>query len=294
MADGESSIQPNKLFNYKGYNLSSIHTIERLDQMENYDVRDSDVFVVTYPKSGTIWMQNIIKHIYMDGDLQTEECELSYSVVPWLEITHNKINTDDRPSPRLFFTHLPYQLIPKALKNKKTKVIYVYRNPKDVAVSYYHFHKFANYLETPENFGTFLQTFLNGQVVNDCWFNHVRNWYNHRHEFNIMFHSYEEIIKDLRVAVLKFSNFLGRSLDNKHVDIIVERSTFKNMKSNPKSNYENIGFPIFNNSAAGFMRKGTVGDWKNNFTVAENEMFDRIFEEKMKNVPLKYTWEISD
>ncbi|XP_048452733.1 amine sulfotransferase-like [Rhincodon typus] len=239
-------------------------------------------------------MQNIMKHIYMNGDLQTGECKPSYSEVPWLELTHKEINTDDRPSPRLFVTHLPYQLIPKALKNKTTKVIYVYRNPKDVAVSYYHFHKFANYLETPKNFGAFLQTFLNGQVDYDSWFDHVRNWYDHRHEFNIMFQSYEEMIKDLRVAVLKFINFLGRSLDNKSVDIIVERSTFKNMKSNPKSNYENAGFPTFDNSVVGFMRKGIVGDWKNHFTVAENEMFDRLFQEKMKGVPLKYTWEIND
>lgn len=289
MADSKS--QPKKLFNYKGCNLSSIHSIKRLDQLENYDVRDSDVFVVTYPKSGTIWMQNIMKYIYMDGDLQTEECKPSYFEVPWLEVSHDKLNTDDRPSPRLFVTHLPYQLLPKAMKNKKTKVIYLYRNPKDVAVSYYHFHKFANYLETPENFGAFLQTFLNGQVDYDCWFDHVRNWYDHRHEFNIMFQSYEEMIKDLRAVILKFINFLGRSLDNKNVDIIVERSTFKNMKLCPKSNYENAGFPQFDNSVAGFMRKGIVGDWKNHFTVAENEMFNTIFQEKMKDVPLQCIWE---
>ncbi|XP_067881722.1 amine sulfotransferase-like [Heterodontus francisci] len=294
MADRMSNIQPEKLFSYKGCNLSSIHTIERLDQMENYDVRDSDVFVVTYPKSGTIWMQNIMKYIYMEGDLQTGECNASYFEVPWLEIAHKEINTDDRPSPRLFVTHLPYQLIPKALKNKKTKVIYVYRNPKDVAVSFYHFHKFANYLETPENFGAFLQTFLNGQVDYGSWFDHIKSWYNHRYEFNILFQSYEEMIKDLRMAVLKFINFLGRSLDNKSIDIIVERATFKNMKTDPKSNYESAGFPYFDNSVAGFMRKGIVGDWKHHFTVAENEMFDRIFQEKMKDFPLKYIWEIGD
>ncbi|XP_067840811.1 amine sulfotransferase-like isoform X1 [Heptranchias perlo] len=258
MADSKSNFQPVKLFNYKGHNLSGIHTIERLDQMENNEVRDSDIFVVTYPKSGTIWMQNIMMYICMDGDLHTGESNPTYCEAPWLELSIKEINTDNRPSPRLFVTHLPYQLIPKALKNKKSKVIYVYRNPKDVAVSYYHFHKFANYLETPENLAAFLHSFLNGQVDYDSWFDHIKNWYNHRYEFNIMFQSFEEMIMDLKTAVLKFSSFLGRSLDNKSVDLIVERSTFKNMKSNPKSNYESAGFPNFDKSVAEFMRKDTA------------------------------------
>ncbi|XP_059501677.1 amine sulfotransferase-like [Stegostoma tigrinum] len=237
-------------------------------------------------------MQNIMKRIYMNGDLQTGECKPSYSEVPWLEITHKEINTDDRPSPCLFVTHLPYQLIPKALKNKTTKVIYVYRNPKDVAVSYYHFHKFANYLETPENFGVFLQAFLNGQEL-DVASSDGLSGISSGIEKKFLYFTFIPL-QDLRVAVLKFINFLGRSLDNKSVDIIVECSTFKNMKSNPKSNYENAGFPTFDNSFAGFMRKGIIGDWKNHFTVAENEMFDRLFQEKMEGLPLKYSWEINN
>ncbi|XP_032877023.1 amine sulfotransferase-like isoform X2 [Amblyraja radiata] len=291
MADSESDFQTVRLFNYKGCKMSGIHTIERLDQMENYEVRDSDVFVVTYPKSGTIWMQTILMYIFMDDDLQTGETKASFFKAPWLELSIKEINTDDRPPPRLFVTHLPYQLIPKALKNKKAKVIYVYRNPKDVAVSYYHFHKFANYLETPENFGAFLQAFLEGQVDYDSWFDHVKNWYNHREEFNIIFQSYEEMIKDLKMAVLKFCKFLGKPMDDKSVDAIVEHSTFKNMKLNPKTNYETAGFPLFNSSLPGFMRRGIIGDWKNNFTVAQNDMFNNIFQEKMNAIPLKFIWE---
>ena len=44
------------------------------------------------------------------------------------------------PSPRLLQTHLPYDVIPKGKDDTTTcKYIYIARNPKDTAVSYYHF-----------------------------------------------------------------------------------------------------------------------------------------------------------
>lgn len=36
------------------------------------------------------------------------------------------------------------------------------RNPKDVLVSYFHFHKVANMLETPKDFDDFFEKFLRG------------------------------------------------------------------------------------------------------------------------------------
>lgn len=42
------------------------------------------------------------------------------------------------------------------------QVIYVARNPKDVAVSFYHFHHLAKFLPDPSSFNAFLTQFLEG------------------------------------------------------------------------------------------------------------------------------------
>lgn len=46
---------------------------------------------------------------------------------------------DEVPSPRFLKSHMLMRYLPREMLAKKTKVIYVARNPKDAAVSYYHF-----------------------------------------------------------------------------------------------------------------------------------------------------------
>ena len=116
--------------------------------------------------------------MYNEAEISSEK--LMYRV-PFLErATSKHFSQPDLitlPSPRLMKTHLPYSIIPKG-SNEETqcKYIYIARNPKDVAVSYFHFTEnrkglpFGNGYNGPWEF--FLNLFLdgNGDFVYSAWF----------------------------------------------------------------------------------------------------------------------------
>ena len=54
----------------------------RVDELKDFTLLDDDVFVVSYPKSGTTWMQQIVRSIKARGNVS--DLQLA-ATIPWLE-----------------------------------------------------------------------------------------------------------------------------------------------------------------------------------------------------------------
>ena len=63
-----------------------------------------------------------------------------------------------------------------------SKYIYVARNPKDTAVSYYHHKLSLTHYGFNGSWDYFFEQYLIGRVSHGSWFDHVLEWWKHRGE----------------------------------------------------------------------------------------------------------------
>uniref|UniRef100_A0A8C1LYI8 Sulfotransferase n=2 Tax=Cyprinus carpio TaxID=7962 RepID=A0A8C1LYI8_CYPCA len=282
----------NLYLDYHGLLLPKIaHTEESLNYLQNFQVKDDDVIAVTYPKSGTTWVQEILPPLLNGGDLTSVETIPNWDRVPWLEETRASVVLDKLHSPRALVSHMPYNLMPSSFFKSKAKVIYVARNPKDVLVSSFHFHQMASFLEDPGTFEEFVDKFLSGKVFFGKWADHVKSWRNPELGDRILYITYEEMFQDLRQVLGRILKFLGRELSAEALDRVVNHGTFKNMKTNKMSNYSLVPENIMDCKKSPFLRKGIAGDWKNHFSPELDAKFTAVIQEQMKGSNIRFPWD---
>ncbi|XP_047438748.1 cytosolic sulfotransferase 3-like isoform X2 [Mugil cephalus] len=282
-----------KLFDFHGISMTHYFT-DNWENVQNFQARPDDILVATYPKAGTTWVSYILDLLYFSKTCQERQKTTPiYERVPFLEITVPSLDSGTEmveklpTSPRLIKTHLPVQFVPKSFWEQNCRIVYVARNAKDNMVSFFHFER-MNYIQPePGDWSEFYQKFMDGKLVFGSWYDHVNNWWKKKQDYsNLHYMFYEDMIEDTGREIDKLCHFLGLSPSAEEKRMITGDVQFDSMKKDGMANYSTLGIMDFKVSP--FMRKGLVGDWKNHFTVAQNEKFDEDYKKKMKDATLQF------
>uniref|UniRef100_A0A7G3AYZ2 Putative sulfotransferase 1 family member d1 n=1 Tax=Lutzomyia longipalpis TaxID=7200 RepID=A0A7G3AYZ2_LUTLO len=271
---------------------------QSVQTIENYHVRPDDVWVVTFPKCGTTWTQEMVWQIGNDLDFEKGKALTLNMRFPYLElgtIVHEKFNMDflpileKIPSPRFIKSHLPAPLLPKEIWSVKPKIIYVARNAKDTAISFYHHYR--NLQQYRGSFSDFMDIFLNDATIYAPYDSHIIDFWNMRNEENILFITYEEMKKDHPNVIRRVADFLGKSLTDEQVETLADHLTFDKMSKNESVNFEEerkTFDKMFNmkhdqkDNDYNFIRKGKVGSYREEMTPEMIERFDAWIQERME------------
>jgi hypothetical protein len=94
--------------------------------------RTTDIFMVTFPKSGTTWLKTLL-HSALHRGANDLAAHSPHQLVPFLEtqvfIKDRIPDLSSLPAPRLLMTHIPSQSLPDSVADSGCKVVYLCRDP---------------------------------------------------------------------------------------------------------------------------------------------------------------------
>lgn len=268
------------------FKLSPGFSLETLEQAINYKPKKGDVFIATYPKNGTTWMQQIVYLIQHDA-IPPETFDDLYANSVFLEMFGPQGLQAMKP-PGSIKIHLPADLAPFS---DDAKYIVVVRNPKDTCTSFYHHHRgLDKYYHFTGDLNDFFDLFIGGQVEFGDYFHFVTTWLKKKDKANVMFITYEYMKKNPVDAIRKVAHFIdekyGRRVetDEKYLQDIVHHSSVSEMKRR---------YPAFLSAGTttnfSLVRKGQVNDWKSQLTHEQSKLISQRFREEAERNPLLMT-----
>ena len=256
-----------------------------------FKFRDDDIIISTYAKSGTTWVQQIIAQMLFGGDPELNVSEMS----PWLDLRvppkEVKLTEVEAQTHRRFLkTHLPVDAL---VFSPKAKYIYIGRDGRDVAWSFYNHHAKANeewytiLNDTPGRVGPPIgrptddvREYWHDWLEKDgfpfwSFWDNVRTWWQIRELPNVMLLHFTDLKKDMPGEMRRMAAFLDIEIDESRWDDIVEYCTFDWMKENG-SKAVPLGGAVWEGGAKTFVNKGTNGRWRDVLTPEEVEQYETM------------------
>ncbi|MGA9640765.1 MAG: sulfotransferase domain-containing protein [Terriglobales bacterium] len=213
---------------------------------------DDDVFLVSFPKSGNTWTRFLLANLRFPNEPAT-----------WATI--NRQIPDPSATLRRDFERMPRPRIIKShecFDPRYPRVINIVRDPRDVVVSQYHYHRKIRRIEDDSPIEKFVTRFLNGETCpHGSWGQNVATWlYTSEGSPRYLQLRYEDLIADAPREMAKVASFLNLPTSPELIAQAVERSSADRMRQLEKQQQHGL----YKNSRQDmtFVRKAGSGGWQ--------------------------------
>jgi sulfotransferase family protein len=246
-------------------------------------VYPEDVFLVSYPRSGNTWTRFLLGNLlYPDAPVTFSNIE---SRIPEIYFNRDRV-LRALPRPRMLKSHECFQPY-------YPHVIYVVRDPRDVAISFYHHNVKARNIADDYPMTSFVPRFIAGEFDRKfgSWRDNVLSWISLRGENpNFMMLRYEEMKHDTAGALLRLVAFLEhcsfRNIDSspKALERAIELSSPERMRALEKEEAASWVLTKSTRNDKPFVRTAKAGGWKSQLAPESVEAIESAWGDLMQSL----------
>jgi len=190
----------------------------------NFAVYPDDTFVVSYPRSGNTWTRFLIANlVHPDKEVSFANIE---QLIPDTSSQSNRA-LKATPRPRIIKTH-------EYFDHRYPKTIYIVRDPRDVALSYYDFQRKYMQIDDAYPLEQYVDDFVSGKLISigwGTWGENVASWiYTRGKRNNFLLMRYEDMMKNTERELARISEFLDIPLEQQRLKRAIESSSADRMR----------------------------------------------------------------
>lgn len=233
--------------------------------------RDSDIYLVSYPKSGNTWMRYLLTYSIWPELAEMDLVEMA-AYIPSFGLPKDRAAMLDPDSP---CNHLTHRIIKEHARYDESaklhvkRAIYIARDGRDAMVSYWHFCNQRDNTSIP--FSEFIELSARPEHSFGPWKEHVMGWINAPLEAKLILR-YEDMLTDTSGCLRRALEFAEIEASDSVIERAVNRASFDSMRKLEKTK----GFNLEQLVNVEFVRQGKSGKWGETFASGDLERFNKF------------------
>jgi sulfotransferase family protein len=221
---------------------------------------DDDIWLTSYPRSGNTWTRFLVGNLLHDEPITFLNVE---RLVPDMYKTADWVMRR-LPRPRIMKSH-------ECFDPRYRKVIYIVRDPRDVAISNYHFEMKLRSVREGTTLDQFVPRWVDGVYWRriGSWADHVNSWLSTREgQPGFLLVRYEQLQADPPGELARIAAFVGLETSPERIARAVELSSAQNMRKMERTQGERWVATSHTRADKPFVGKASSGGWRDTLPAA--------------------------